>query len=245
MPTTDPTKLPWPCRHAVFACMDSETRSAWRLVSKQACHDVYETTRSLRWRRQQERWTDMAARMRGNPPPPPSPDTLPAALLAKCPNLRQLHCDRVSALRSIYGLPPGLEVLVYSNASITDYNPLSLCPSLRELSVSFCDSVPDCAALSPCTALVKLELHCNYHGDQYAPQIAQALGSLPALEHLCLSSNSFNLGAANALAPSLKKLSRLRHLDLMDNDLGSDAIIALCPAIQVRGVGRAGGTLTR
>ena len=242
--TPDPTSLPWPCRHAVMAAMDGDTRGAWRQVSKQACSDVYEAARSLTWNAQRHEALAFQAVMRRTPPPP-TPSALPTALFAKLPNLLICDCSGMKrdSLRSIDGLPSTLQAFICKGMTITSFAPLSLCPSLRELCLDW-TYFKDYAMLSPCTALVKLSLRGSNLGAAGAQKLAPALST--SLQHLHLRHCSVDAEGARVLAPAIRALPHLRTLDLMANYLGEGGAAALGPTIQVgmRWSGSVGGGMS-
>ena len=232
LPATDFTMLPWPCRHALIATMDSQMRGAWRLVNMQACSDMYEATRRLTWRAGPRRAPSDGVNQHAVPS-----TTLPSALLAKLPALKELDCSGLCNLLITDSLPPGIEAFVCHTATYgfgAAFAPVPLRPTLRMLSVRGACFL-DLGVLSPCSALTKLELIECPRLDDNVQQLAQSLPDLTVLRHLSLASHALRTADAQALGPSIASLSpHLRHLDLADTcRLGPEALLALGPTLQV------------
>ena len=226
-----------------MAAMDSDTRGAWRQVSRQACSDVYEATRSLTWNAQLHDALVLQAVIHSTPLPP-APSALPTSLFAKLPKLTACDCSGMGleSLRSIDGLPCGLQSFTCKGVvSITSFAPVSLCPSLRELCLDW-TCCQDYAMLAPCTALVKLSLLGSDIGAAGACKLAPILRTFTALQHLHLANCSVGGEGARALAPTVKALPNIRTLDLSLNSLGEGGVAALGPTFQVgeRGQGLVG-----
>ena len=106
-------------------------------------------------------------------------------------------------------------------------------PSLLDLRLN-ATPFRDFGALSLCTALVRLELACNFwETDEDVVRLAATLRRLPALQHLNLADTLTDSSPFAAVASSIAMLSHLSHLDISGIPLGFDDTCALGAALQV------------
>eukprot|EP00798_Chlamydomonas_sp_ICE-L_P015616 gene15616-biopygen24643 len=152
----------WVCREALLPRFDSEMLGIWRLVCKQACKAVGATTQYLKW----------DGDTNGDDSEPDM------TILHKCPALRRLRLLKAPRGLSLTGLPHSLRALDVQlrpdNEDDADHQDGS--PEVEELS-----DLPISAALSPLTALTKLEetvLHGFLDSSLAALEFCTALRSL-------------------------------------------------------------------
>ncbi len=214
--------------------LDTDARSVWRLVNKDAAQAIYETTRRLSPGRNKELLANLLT-------------SLPLKLMHRCKALKEVSFKGLRSLSNIEGLPRGIEVLDLSYTSVTNLTPLLRHhgegsdqiafnkPVLRSLILSGMKHGV-VASLLPhlqiFTSLRRLDLGYNYLGAKGIMALAPSLQLMKHMQHLDLQGNYMCIEGVEALVPILMQLTELRQLHMGFNKLGPEGVVVLAPALK-------------